>query len=112
MVTTNTDPPSVDVMFKALADPTRRQLYEQLVLREGSVARLTEFARVSQPAVSQHIAALRRAGLLVERKLGRSTYYRAKPEALAPLVDWIAIQNRLWHDALRRLDKLLKDTGK
>jgi hypothetical protein len=50
--------------------------------------------------------------LLVERKLGRSTYYRAKPEALAPLVDWIAIQNRLWHDALRRLDTLLKDTGK
>jgi DNA-binding transcriptional ArsR family regulator len=99
-------------MFKALADPTRRQLYEQLVLREGSVARLTELARVTQPAVSQHIAALRRAGLLVERKQGRSTFYRAKPEALTPLVDWIAIQNRLWRDALGRLDKLLKDRSR
>ncbi len=74
---------------------------------------LTVFSRpwlnVSQPAVSQHIAVLRKAGLLTERKMGRSTLYRVDTRALAPLVDWIARQDRFWRSAMRRLDDKLKE---
>jgi DNA-binding transcriptional ArsR family regulator len=99
----------VDTVFRALADPTRRSLYERLAHEEDTVARLTAVAGVSQPAVSQHVAVLRAAGLLTERKNGRSTLYRADPKALAPLLDWIAAQDRFWRNALGRLDQILKE---
>ena len=100
---------SVNGILKALADPTRRFVFERLASREESVAMLTAAVDVSQPAVSQHIAVLRNAGLLSERKLGRSTLYRAEPRALAPLIDWIARQDRFWRMALHRLDQTLKE---
>ncbi len=68
------------------------------------------FVDISQPAVSQHIAVLRKAGLLSQRRMGRSTLYRADPRALAPLIDWIARQDRFWRTALLRLDHTLKET--
>jgi DNA-binding transcriptional ArsR family regulator len=99
----------IDGVLRALADPTRRQLYERLVRSEASIARLTEQVPISQPAVSQHIAALRAAGLLRERRQGRSTFYRADPKDLSPLIDWIARQDAFWRDALVRLDTLLSE---
>lgn len=99
----------VDHLLKALADPTRRFVFEELVAGERSVAALTSLVDVSQPAVSQHIAVLKGAGLLSERKKGRSTLYRADLHALAPLTDWIARQDRFWRTALGRLDDTLKE---
>jgi len=107
--TTHHLPAGVDGLLKALADPTRRTVFERLVAREESVAMLTAASDVSQPAVSQHIAVLRKAGLLTERKMGRSTLYRVDTRALAPLVDWIARQDRFWRSAMRRLDDKLKE---
>lgn len=101
--------PQVDDLLRALADPTRRSVFERLVQREQNVATLTEISDVSQPAVSQHIAVLRKAGLLTERKSGRSTLYRANTKALAPLIDWVARQDRFWRSAMRRLDDTLKE---
>jgi len=100
--------PASDV-FRVLADPTRRSLFERLA-EEGelSVAALTRGAGVSQPAVSQHLAALRGAGLVAEQRAGRSTLYRVDPQGLRPLVDWLGHYAVFWRDRFDALEDLLK----
>lgn len=93
----------VDAVMKALADPTRRALFEQLALGEMTVASLTAQLTISQPAVSQHLATLREAGLVVTRREGRNSYYRANPSGLTPMVDWVDRYRAFWP---RKLDKL------
>jgi DNA-binding transcriptional ArsR family regulator len=77
-------------IFRVLADPTRRAVFEGLVAGEMGVGELTSRFAVSQPAISQHIAALREAGLVIERRRGRFVYYRAELTGLLPLTGWIA----------------------
>jgi DNA-binding transcriptional ArsR family regulator len=96
-------------VFRALADPTRRAVFEQLTRGEAAVKTLTARFRVSQPAISQHLAALRRAGLVTERREGRLAYYRVKPTGLKPLVDWIAHYQAFWLDRMSRLKALLEE---
>jgi DNA-binding transcriptional ArsR family regulator len=95
-------------LFRTLADPTRRGLFERLA-REGdlSVRALTEGGTVSQPAVSQHLKVLREAGMVAERKVGRNVLYRVEPEGLTPLVDWMAIYAVFWRGKFDRLETLL-----
>lgn len=97
-----------DVLFKTLADGTRRGLFERLA-REGqmSVGTLTEGSGVSQPAVSQHLKALRGAGLVNETRIGRTVVYRAQPQALRPLVDWMGLYAAFWRDRFDALEDLL-----
>jgi DNA-binding transcriptional ArsR family regulator len=97
------------LLFRTLADPTRRAIFEDLC-REGekTVGALTTRAGVSQPAVSKHLAALKRAGLVRDRHTGRQTHYRAQPAALAPLVDWTSRMAGFWEGRLDALDDLLK----
>ncbi len=97
-----------DDLFKALADPTRRALLERL-LREGelNVRALTEQAGVSQPAVSKHLGVLKQAGLVRERPDGRVVHYRAEPEGLAPLMDWMRFYAVFWDERMDRLESLL-----
>lgn len=106
-------PSLADNVFRALADPTRRAIFERLT-RDGeqTVHGLTERAGVSQPMVSKHLSALKRARLVHNRRQGRETHYRARPEALAPLVDWISHYSAFWQsrfeqlgDVLERMDK-------
>ncbi|MCA9594110.1 MAG: helix-turn-helix transcriptional regulator [Myxococcales bacterium] len=96
-------------VFRALADPTRRAILEQLALGETTVKDLTARFSVSQPAVSQHLAALRRAGLVSERRAGRFAHYRANPEGLRPLVEWIDHFRSFWPERIRRLEGLLQE---
>lgn len=105
--------PSVaDNLFKALADPTRRALFERLARSgEQTVHALTERAGVSQPMVSKHLSALKRARLVRPRRHGRETHYQARPEALAPLVDWIGHYGAFWQDRFGRLGDLLERLG-
>jgi DNA-binding transcriptional ArsR family regulator len=95
-------------LFRVLADPTRRAIFERLA-REGelSVGALTLGARVSQPAVSQHLKALRSAGLVAEQRQGRQALYRAAPEGLRPLLDWMGVYAAFWADKFEALDDLL-----
>ena len=97
-----------DDVFKALADPTRRALFERLS-REGelTVHRLTEHSGVSQPAVSKHLGQLRDAGLVRDRRAGRETHYSACPQALAPLIDWMQFYANFWSNRVERLENLL-----
>lgn len=98
-----------DDLFKALADPTRRAIFERLS-RDGeqTVRALTDRAGVSQPAVSKHLGVLKLANLVRDRREGRETHYRAQPQALAPLIDWMSLYGAFWRDRFDRLETLLK----
>ncbi len=95
-------------VFRALADPTRRAVFERLAEGEKSVSQLKAGFSVSQPAISQHLAALRGAGLVLERREGRYAYYRADPKGLAPLVDWVERYRAFWPQRLEKLKDVLK----
>lgn len=98
-----------DDLFRALADPTRRGLFEALVEGEATVKTLTERFHVSQPAVSQHLATLTKAGLTQARPQGRQTFYRARPEGLAPLEGWLSHYQRFWRERLDKLNAVLTE---
>lgn len=98
-----------DRIFQALADPSRRAIFESLTRGEAAVKDLTARFAISQPAISQHLAALREAGLVSGRKDGRCVYYRVEPQGLKPLVDWIAHYRAFWTEHVGRLDALLGD---
>jgi DNA-binding transcriptional ArsR family regulator len=98
-----------DTLFRTLADPTRRALFERLC-REGerTVGALTAQSGVSQPAVSKHLGVLKQAGLVRDRQAGRQTHYSAQLEALAPLTDWTNRMNGFWEGRFDALEDLLK----
>src|ERR671921_2649870 len=95
-------------VFHALADPSRRAIFESLTRGEAAVKDLTARFDISQPAVSQHLAALRDAGLVRARREGRLVYYEVEPRGLKPLVDWIAHYQAFWKERLGRLERLLE----
>lgn len=99
-------------VLKTLADPTRRAVFER-IMRDGEVAAtgLVRGTKVSQPAVSQHLRALREAGLVAERRDGRHILYRATPNGLAPLIGWLGHYQTFWRERLENLEKLLKETS-
>lgn len=96
-------------LFRALADPTRRAVFERLARREMSVSELTASFHVSQPAISQHLSALKGAGLVSERRDGRYIYYRSDPQGLAPLADWVQRHRVAWPARVEKLKRVLKD---
>lgn len=98
-----------DRVFQALADPSRRAIFESLTRGEAAVKDLTARFDISQPAISQHLSALKNAGLVRGRRDGRCVYYRVEPKGLKPLVDWIAHYRTFWTEHLGRLEQLLED---
>jgi DNA-binding transcriptional ArsR family regulator len=99
-------------VMKTLADPTRRAVFERIAA-EGEVAAtgLVRGSKVSQPAISQHLRALRDAGLVSERRDGRHIHYRITPQGLAPLIDWLGHYRAFWRERFENLEKLLKETS-
>jgi DNA-binding transcriptional ArsR family regulator len=102
-------PTAHDVLFKTLADPTRRAIFEHLC-REGAqtVGALTARAKVTQPAVSKHLGVLKHAGLVRDRHVGRQTHYSAQLGGLAPLIDWTSQIAGFWQSRFDDLEDLLK----
>jgi DNA-binding transcriptional ArsR family regulator len=102
-------PKAHDALFRTLADPTRRAIFERLC-RDGeqTVAALTARAKVTQPAVSKHLSVLKRAGLVRDRREGRQTHYSPQLGALAPLIDWTGRMTGFWQNRFDRLEDLLK----
>jgi len=96
-------------IFGALADPTRRAVFERLSRREMSVSELKAGFAISQPAISQHLATLRDAGLVCERRDGRFAYYRAEPKGLAALANWVDRYRVFWPERIEKLKRVLKD---
>lgn len=99
----------VDTVLRALSDPTRRAVFERVTRSELNVAELTRASGVTQGAVSQHLKLLKQAGLVSERPQGRKVFYRARPEGLAPLFDWLGHYDAFWRDRLADLRLLLKE---
>ena len=97
-------------VMKTLADPTRRAVFERIA-RDGEVAAtgLVKGSKVSQPAISQHLRALRDAGLVMERRDGRHIHYRIAPKGLEPLADWLDHYRTFWRERFENLGQLLKE---
>ena len=104
-------------IFQALADPSRRAIFESLARwggggGEAAVKDLTARFDISQPAVSQHLATLKDAGLVNGRREGRCVYYRVEPRGMKPLINWIAHYRAFWPERVDRLAKLLENMDK
>ena len=95
-------------IFQALVDPSRRAIFVSLTRGEAAVKDLTSRFDISQPAVSQHLAALKDAGLVNGRREGRLVFYRVEPKGMKPLIDWIANYRDFWTEHVDRLEQLLK----
>jgi DNA-binding transcriptional ArsR family regulator len=95
-------------IFQALADPSRRAIFESLTRGEAAVKDLKARFDVSQPAIPQHLAALKGAGLVNCRREGRCVYYRVEPRGMKPLIDWIAHYRAFWAEHVERLERLLE----
>ena len=105
-----TEATAIDAVMRALADPTRRAVFERVAgCEEISVVELTRGSGVTQGAISQHLKSLKQAGLVAERPEGRNVYYRAAPEGLAPLVDWMSHYGVFWRERFANLRSLLKE---
>jgi len=101
---------TINAVMRTLADPTRRAVFERIAgSDEITVVELTRGSGVTQGAISQHLKSLKLAGLVAERPEGRNVYYRARPEGLAPLVDWMSHYGVFWRDRLTNLRNLLKE---
>ncbi|WP_269929810.1 ArsR/SmtB family transcription factor [Aminobacter sp. HY435] len=96
-------------VFRALSDPTRRAVLDRLLAGEKNATELREGLDISQPAVSQHIAILRSAGLISEARVGRRVNYSVNPDGLNPLFDWLTRYRAFWPDRVDRLKTLLKE---
>jgi DNA-binding transcriptional ArsR family regulator len=96
-------------IFHALADPSRRAIFESLTRGEAAVKDITARFDLSQPAVSQHLAVLKEAGLVKSRREGRGVHYRIQSRGMKPLIDWIAHYRAFWTEHVDRLEQLLEN---
>jgi DNA-binding transcriptional ArsR family regulator len=105
-----TEAATINAVLRTLADPTRRAIFERVVgSDEITVVELTRGSGVTQGAISQHLKSLKQAGLVTERPVGRNVYYRAQPEGLAPLADWMSHYGVFWRERFANLKTLLKE---
>ncbi|MGP2852222.1 ArsR/SmtB family transcription factor [Serratia bockelmannii] len=96
-------------IFKALADPTRRGIFDKLTAGSMNASALREGLTISQSAMSQHLAVLRNAGLIREAKQGRCVNYQVDPDGLAQIAQWLAKYRAYWPARIDALQTLLKD---
>lgn len=95
--------PSLDLVFQALADPTRRAMVERLTRGPASVSALAQPLSMSLPAVMQHLQVLEASGLVRTEKVGRVRTCQVVPATLRTAEEWISERRTLWE---RRLDRL------
>ena len=102
-------PTAPDLIFAALADPTRRAIFERLCRKgEQTVRTLTDKSDVSQPAISKHLRQLKQAGLVRDRPDGRLTWYRAELKGLKPMIGWMQFYANFWDERFDRLESILR----
>ncbi len=98
--------PLIDKIFKAIADPTRREIFHALVVASAAltITHLTQRFEISRQGVTKHIKTLESAGLITIEKQGRERYCQAQPEQLKLISEWLAFYDRFWTNALDRLE--------
>jgi DNA-binding transcriptional ArsR family regulator len=102
---------TLDAVFSALGDPTRRRIVERLARGRLSVSAVADGIPISQPAISKHVKILERSGLIRRDVEGRVHYLELTPNAMEPSILWIERQRRFWSAALDRLDAYLTATA-
>ena len=95
-------------VFRALADPTRLAVFETVLRQEMTVNELTSRFKVTQPAISQHLAVLRGCRLVKARRDGRQIYYRPDAAGMKPMMNWISEYRVFWQERLPRLKTILE----
>lgn len=100
---------TLDPIFFALSDPTRRQVLENIRLQPSAVGKIAERLPVSRPAVSQHLKVLKDAGLVSEERRGTRNIYSVDPAGIAALRDYF---NNYWGIALERFKSFAEETSK
>jgi len=96
-------------VFKALADPTRRAIFEKLAAGAKNASALREGMAISQPAMSQHLSVLRGAKLVREERQGRFVNYEVDPEGLSLMLHWLSKYRAYWPARVEALKTLLRD---
>lgn len=99
----------LDLVFGALAHPTRRAILANLTQDEASVLGLVDQFEISQPAVTKHLNVLERAGLIERRKEGRQRICRMDPNALEGASSWIEQCREYWEESFQALDEMLTE---
>jgi DNA-binding transcriptional ArsR family regulator len=103
---------TLDAVFAALADPTRREILARLSEGDASVSELAEPFEISLPAISKHLRVLEEAGLLATEKSGRVRHCRLEPAPMADAVEWIARYGRFWEAQFDSLESFLSGAGR
>lgn len=101
------DSAELDLVFQALADPTRRAMLRQLTGGERKISDLARPFDMSFPAASKHVRVLERAGLLTRRVEGRAHFCRLDPEPLKSAGEWLGFYSKFWNDRLDALGAML-----
>lgn len=98
-----------EAVFRAIADPTRREILALLRRRRASVGEIAGNFRVSRPAISKHIRLLRRAGLVMSERRGTARICRLNPAPLRAVDDWLRDYQELWRESLQNLKRLAEE---
>lgn len=102
----------LDLIFQALADPTRRTILKNLSRRERAVTELAEPFDISLTAVSKHVKVLERAQLVERRWEGNFSYLRLNAKAMQTADEWLEHYRKFWEQSLDRLDDYLREMKK
>lgn len=102
-------PERLDAVFGALADPTRRAILARLAEGAATVNELTAPFQISQPAVSQHLKVLERAGLISRERVGTARLSHLEAEPLREAAEWLVRYREFWQESFERLDELLAE---
>ena len=102
---------AADSVFRAVADPTRREIMQLLAAEPMTVGDICEHFTISQPAISQHMRVLRESGLVDSRAEWRHRTYHLRPKHLKTVMDWVRHFERFWDESLDRLDDVIDKMG-
>ncbi|PHR36707.1 MAG: transcriptional regulator [Fluviicola sp.] len=98
-------------IFKAIADPTRREIFHLLVIGSAlSISQISNSFDISRQGVTKHIKVLEEANMVEFKTQGREKFIFAKPEALKEVKDWLAFYDKFWDDKLDSLGRYLDET--
>ncbi|MEO1552927.1 MAG: metalloregulator ArsR/SmtB family transcription factor [Pseudomonadota bacterium] len=99
---------SEQLVFRAIADPTRRSIIKMLSTGERSLNEISAHYEMTRPAVTKHLRVLQEGGLVQVRARGRERLHSLQPEALKPVSDWVSFFSEFWDEKLEELKQALE----
>lgn len=100
--------PQTQNAFRALADPTRRDIVQMLAAQDMTIAQLTERFDMTRAAVKKHLTVLSDGGLITVETRGRERINRLEPQGMAPVLDWFSYFDQFWDERLNKLKEAIE----